>query len=135
MSSGSVRFGSVRYSTSIEDVFAQNAEASYDFSSNDQYPYPRYTDDWFNSHGTRCAGEIAAARDNRLCGVGVAYGSRVAGLRMLDQPYMTDLIEAAAMSHMPDAIDIYSASWGPTDDGQTYDHCCYSTLNHESTET
>jgi len=24
-----------------------NAEASYDFSSNDPYPYPRYTDDWF----------------------------------------------------------------------------------------
>nr|XP_060479916.1 neuroendocrine convertase 2 [Panthera onca] len=26
-----------------------NAEASYDFSGNDPYPYPRYTDDWFNS--------------------------------------------------------------------------------------
>ena len=26
----------------------QNAEASYDFSSNDPFPYPRYTDDWFN---------------------------------------------------------------------------------------
>ncbi len=26
----------------------QNARASYDFSSNDPYPYPRYTDDWFN---------------------------------------------------------------------------------------
>lgn len=26
----------------------QNAKASYDFSSNDPYPYPRYTDDWFN---------------------------------------------------------------------------------------
>lgn len=26
----------------------QNADASYDFSSNDPYPYPRYTDDWFN---------------------------------------------------------------------------------------
>ncbi|VCX02534.1 unnamed protein product [Gulo gulo] len=25
-----------------------NAEASYDFSGNDPYPYPRYTDDWFN---------------------------------------------------------------------------------------
>ena len=31
------------------------------------------------SHGTRCAGEIAAKRDNEICGVGVAYGSRVAG--------------------------------------------------------
>ena len=26
----------------------QNTAASYDFTSNDQYPYPRYTDDWFN---------------------------------------------------------------------------------------
>ncbi|XP_067681531.1 neuroendocrine convertase 2-like [Haliotis asinina] len=98
-----------------------NAEASYDFSSNDPYPYPRYTDTWFNSHGTRCAGEVSAARDNGVCGVGVAYGSKVAGLRMLDQPFMTDLIEANAMGHMPNLIDIYSASWGPTDDGKTVD--------------
>ncbi|KAK3092259.1 hypothetical protein FSP39_000444 [Pinctada imbricata] len=98
-----------------------NAKASYDFSSNDPYPYPRYTDTWFNSHGTRCAGEVAAARDNNVCGVGVAYDSKVAGLRMLDQPFMTDLIEANAMGHMPNDIDIYSASWGPTDDGKTVD--------------
>uniref|UniRef100_A0A7E4VXU8 Neuroendocrine convertase 2 n=1 Tax=Panagrellus redivivus TaxID=6233 RepID=A0A7E4VXU8_PANRE len=98
-----------------------NAEASYDFSSNDPYPYPRYTDDWFNSHGTRCAGEIAAARDNGICGVGVAYDSKVAGIRMLDQPYMTDLIEANSMGHEPNLIHIYSASWGPTDDGKTVD--------------
>ena len=26
----------------------KNARASYDFSSNDPFPYPRYTDDWFN---------------------------------------------------------------------------------------
>ncbi|KAH9497819.1 Neuroendocrine convertase 2 [Dermatophagoides farinae] len=98
-----------------------NAKASYDFSSNDPYPYPRYTDDWFNSHGTRCAGEVAAKRDNGICGVGVAYDSKVAGIRMLDQPYMTDLIEANSMGHEPDLIDIYSASWGPTDDGKTVD--------------
>lgn len=97
------------------------AEASYDFSSNDAYPYPRYTDDWFNSHGTRCAGEVAAVAGNGVCGVGVAPNSRVAGLRMLDQPYMTDLIEAAAMSQARHLIDIYSASWGPTDDGKTVD--------------
>ncbi|XP_060062833.1 neuroendocrine convertase 2-like [Ylistrum balloti] len=98
-----------------------NAKASYDFSSNDPYPYPRYTDTWFNSHGTRCAGEVSAARDNKVCGVGVAYDSKVAGLRMLDQPFMTDLIEANAMGHMSNDIDIYSASWGPTDDGKTVD--------------
>lgn len=40
---------------------------------------------------------------------------------MLDQPYMTDLIEANSMGHEPDLIDIYSASWGPTDDGKTVD--------------
>nr|XP_018916303.1 PREDICTED: neuroendocrine convertase 2 [Bemisia tabaci] len=98
-----------------------NAKASYDFSSNDPYPYPRYTDDWFNSHGTRCAGEVAAARDNGICGVGVAYDSKIAGIRMLDQPYMTDLIEANSMGHELNLIDIYSASWGPTDDGKTVD--------------
>jgi proprotein convertase subtilisin/kexin type 2 len=103
----------------LKDNF--NAEASYDFSSNDPFPYPRYTDDWFNSHGTRCAGEISAARDNGVCGVGVAYDSKVAGIRMLDQPYMTDLIEANSMGHEPNLIHIYSASWGPTDDGKTVD--------------
>jgi len=45
----------------------------------------------------------------------------VAGIRMLDQPYMTDLIEANSMGHEPNLIDIYSASWGPTDDGKTVD--------------
>jgi len=98
-----------------------NARASYDFSSNDQFPYPRYTDDWFNSHGTRCAGEVASKRDNGICGVGIAYDSKVAGIRMLDQPYMTDIIEANSMSHEPNLIDIYSASWGPTDNGKTVD--------------
>ncbi|XP_071539897.1 neuroendocrine convertase 2 [Panulirus ornatus] len=98
-----------------------NAQASWDFSSNDPFPFPRYTDDWFNSHGTRCAGEVSAARDNGICGVGVAYNSLVAGIRMLDQPYMTDLIEANSMGRKPNLIDIYSASWGPTDDGKTVD--------------
>lgn len=32
-----------------------------------------------SSHGTRCAGEVAAKRDNGYCGVGVAYESKVAG--------------------------------------------------------
>lgn len=30
-------------------------------------------------HGTRCAGEIAMQANNRKCGVGVAYNSRVGG--------------------------------------------------------
>ncbi|GAA6104116.1 neuroendocrine convertase 2 [Tachysurus ichikawai] len=73
------------------------------------------------SHGTRCAGEVSAVANNNICGVGVAYNSKVAGIRMLDQPFMTDIIEASSISHMPQVIDIYSASWGPTDDGKTVD--------------
>ncbi|KAG0702998.1 Neuroendocrine convertase 2 [Chionoecetes opilio] len=34
---------------------------------------------------------------------------------------MTDLIEANSMGLEPNLIDIYSASWGPTDDGKTVD--------------
>ena len=59
------------------------------------------------SHGTRCAGEVSAEADNGICGVGVAFNSRIAGIRMLDQPYMTDVIEAASMSFRPDLNDIY----------------------------
>jgi hypothetical protein len=33
----------------------------------------------FLSHGTRCAGEVSGARDNGVCGTGVAYDSMVAG--------------------------------------------------------
>ena len=45
----------------------------------------------------------------------------ISGLRMLDQPYMTDIIEAQSMGYRQDLVDIYSASWGPTDDGKTAD--------------
>ena len=40
-------FAGVTCNNSLVALF-QNARASYDFSSNDPYPYPRYTDDWFN---------------------------------------------------------------------------------------
>lgn len=39
---------------------------------------PRYEDPT-NSHGTRCAGEIAMAANNKKCGVGVAYNAKVGG--------------------------------------------------------
>ena len=37
---------------------------------------PRYTANNINKHGTRCGGVVAGARDNGLCGVGVAYQAR-----------------------------------------------------------
>ena len=60
-----------------------------------------------SSHGTRCAGEVSSIADNNVCGVGVAFNSKVSGIRMLDQPYMTDLIEAKSMSYKPDINHIY----------------------------
>nr|CAD7411542.1 unnamed protein product [Timema cristinae] len=44
----------------------------------------------------------------------------VAGVRMLDGA-VNDAVEARALGLNPDYIDIYSASWGPEDDGKTVD--------------
>lgn len=33
----------------------------------------------FNTHGTRCAGEIAMMANNKKCGVGIAYNAKVGG--------------------------------------------------------
>ena len=40
------------------------------------------------------------------------------GIRMLDG-IVTDAIEASSIGFNPDHVDIYSASWGPNDDGKT----------------
>ncbi|VDN35416.1 unnamed protein product [Gongylonema pulchrum] len=56
--------------------------------------------------------------NNSFCGVGIAYNAKVGGIRMLDGK-VTDRIEAEALSYNIDHIDIFSASWGPTDDGKT----------------
>ena len=69
-------------------------------------------------HGTRCAGEVAAEANNSKCGVGVSFGARIGGVRMLDGR-VTDRVEAESLSLNPQYIDIYSASWGPSDDGTT----------------
>ena len=34
---------------------------------------------------------------------------------------VTDAVEARSLSHEPQHVDIYSASWGPDDDGRTVD--------------
>ncbi len=41
---------------------------------------------------------------------------------------VTDLVEATALSYNRDYIDIYSASWGPDDDGKTVDGPGYLAL-------
>nr|XP_033774859.1 proprotein convertase subtilisin/kexin type 7 [Geotrypetes seraphini] len=95
-------------------------EGSYDLNSNDPDPMPHPDNENDNHHGTRCAGEIAAVPNNSFCAVGVAYGSRIAGIRVLDGP-LTDSMEAIAFNKHYQINDIYSCSWGPDDDGKTVD--------------
>lgn len=92
--------------------------ASYDINSGDHDPTPQ--DNGENKHGTRCAGEIAAEAGNEYCGVGVAYNASIGGVRMLDGT-VTDDVEAQALGLNPNHIDVYSASWGPDDNGKTVD--------------
>ncbi|XP_045398712.1 proprotein convertase subtilisin/kexin type 4 isoform X4 [Lemur catta] len=99
---------------------ARDPLASYDFNDYDPDPQPRYTPSDENRHGTRCAGEVAAIANNGFCGAGVAFNARIGGVRMLDGT-ITDVIEAQSLSLQPQHIHIYSASWGPEDDGRTVD--------------
>ncbi|KAL6731403.1 hypothetical protein Aduo_002273 [Ancylostoma duodenale] len=92
--------------------------ASTDINDHDDDPTPQNNGD--NKHGTRCAGEVAAIAGNNHCGVGVAFKAKIGGVRMLDGA-VSDSVEAASLSLNQHHIDIYSASWGPEDDGKTFD--------------
>ncbi|ANB14761.1 kexin KEX2 [Sugiyamaella lignohabitans] len=88
------------------------ADGSWDFNDKGPDPRPRLADD---HHGTRCCGEIAAVR-NEACGVGIAYDSKIAGIRILSKQ-ISEAEEALALNYGMDKNDIYSCSWGPPDDG------------------
>ncbi len=90
------------------------AAGSWDFNDNGPEPSPKLPED---GHGTRCAGEVGAVK-NDVCGVGVAYDAKVAGLRILSKP-ISDMDEAEAMIYKYQENQIYSCSWGPPDDGRS----------------
>jgi kexin len=90
------------------------AAGSWDFNDPGPDPKPRLADD---RHGTRCAGEVAAAK-NDVCGVGVAYDSRIAGVRILSG-MISNADEAVAMNYAYQKNQIYSCSWGPPDNGES----------------
>lgn len=102
------------YSDDLKDNYF--AEGSYDFNDNTLEPKPRLSDD---KHGTRCAGEVSAVKNN-VCGVGVAWDSKIAGIRILSK-LITDADEAIAMNYAYQHNQIYSCSWGPPDDGRAMD--------------
>lgn len=101
------------------DMYSQDlspnyfADGSWDFNDHDPEPKPTLDDD---KHGTRCAGEVAAAK-NDVCGVGVAYDAKIAGIRILSGE-LTNADEAEAMIYKSQLNHIYSCSWGPPDDGR-----------------
>ena len=68
-----------------------------------------------DAHGTAAAGTAAAARDGSTCGVGVAYGAKLCGRKLLPSTRMpTDEEEARAL----EGGEIISCSWGPPDTGR-----------------
>lgn len=89
-------------------------EGSWDYNVHRNLPVPDLSDD---THGTRCAGEIAAD-ENAYCGVGVSPNAKVAGIRILSGKLL-ESDEARALLHAMQINDIYSCSWGPSDDGKT----------------
>lgn len=102
-----------------EDLKNQyDANSSTDLNGNDNDPFPNDKDP-YNAHGTKCAGTIAAEKDNGVCGVGIAPGSKVGSIRMLDGK-ATDSLEANALSFHRDYIHQYSCSWGPKDNGKNF---------------
>jgi proprotein convertase subtilisin/kexin type 1 len=58
--------------------------------------------------------------NNGKCGVGVAYNAKIGGVKLLDG-IVTDRVEGTALGYAYHLVDIYSASWGPNDDGKTVD--------------
>ncbi|ESP05305.1 hypothetical protein LOTGIDRAFT_102960, partial [Lottia gigantea] len=108
--------GLERLHTDLADNYSP--EASYDYNGDDDDPTPRYDPTNENKHGTRCAGEVAMIANNGKCGVGIAFNAKIGGIRMLDGE-VTDTLEGQALQHAIDVVDIFSASWGPNDDGNT----------------
>ncbi|KAH9479764.1 Protease KEX1 [Psilocybe cubensis] len=101
-------------SDDLRDAF--DAEHSYDFNAHVDLPRPTGARD---HHGTRCAGQVAARRNN-ACGVGIAYDAKAAGVRILGGKIST-VDEAAALNYGYKDVSLYSCSWGPRDNGQTMD--------------
>lgn len=97
----------------VSDI-CKDAWDSHDFNDHVDLPTPKLFDD---HHGTRCAGQVAAQRNN-VCGVGIAYDSKVAGVRILSGP-ISDVDEAAALNFGYQNVSVYSCSWGPPDNGMS----------------
>ena len=86
----------------------------YDYCDNDGDPSPSY----YDGHGTSAAGVAAAVGNNTIGVSGAAPRAGLAGL-LLIACSTTDVREGNTLSHENQNIDIYSNSWGPSDNGRT----------------
>ena len=86
----------------------------YDYCSNDGDPTPASN----KAHGTAAGGVAAAVGNNSLGVSGAAPMAGLAGLQLISCS-TTDVREGNTLSHKRQEIDIYSNSWGPSDDGMT----------------
>jgi subtilisin-like proprotein convertase family protein len=93
-----------------------SAALSWDFNFNDPDPLPSVS----AAHGTAVAGVAAARAGNGIGVSGTAPQATLAALRLLAAP-ASDLAEANAFAHEPQAVHVLSNSWGPSDDGATLD--------------
>ena len=59
-----------------------------------------------------------------MCGVGIAFDAKAAGVRILGGPIST-VDEAAALNYGFKNVSVYSCSWGPRDDGETMEGPSY----------
>ena len=87
-------------------------ESSYDWVGGDSDPAPSGND----AHGTAAAGVAAGYGHNGIGIAGAAPNASLSGLRLLGAG--NDANEASALTYSLDAIDIYSNSWGPYDNGK-----------------
>ena len=86
----------------------------YDYCDNDGDPSPSY----YDGHGTSAAGVAAAVGNNTIGVSGAAPRAGLAGI-LLIACSTTDVRESNSLSHERQDIDIYSNSWGPSDNGKT----------------
>ena len=97
------------------DIFTDyDSSLDYDFCNNDGDPTPTSN----NAHGTAAGGVAAATGNNGIGVTGAAPEATLVGLQLISCS-TTDVRESDTLGHERQSIDIYSNSWGPSDNGET----------------
>ena len=61
-------------------------------------------------HGTRCAGEVAAAANNSVCGVGVAYDASIGGT-VYHSVYYTLRVPTQCLLHVTCTYAVFTSCY------------------------